>query len=207
MTTMHCIDLLKLLGTTVLAGRLAAQAARPGLERALSKFGPGQVLLVSLAGIAHMTPSYFNGCLWPALWESSEAEARDLYPIIHEANEDVMADLTVFLKAVRRPALTTVQSGNELKLVPLNLTESSSTETYELLAGRGFLTASDIHQIKPAITQTGWNNRLALLNRQRIIYRTRRGRELLYSIIPQTEWNQHGPRISTEQELKLCPAT
>jgi len=167
-------------GEDTLAGYLRGEAARPRLDREVRAAQPGSILLLDLDGIAILTSSYFLASLWRAFWDTSMVLENDLYPILYRPSLDVAEEIEMVLRERGAPALFGSGTTNNLTVRPYNL-DLPASETLDLVTELGQATAADLFERKKDIGQTAWNNRLALLHRQRILRREKMGRHLVYA--------------------------
>lgn len=164
----------------VLAGTLLGRAIFPRLEQIVRESERGSLLLLDMTGVTILTSSFFVASLWAVFWTGQAAQRRDLYPIVFRAADDPKEEIRIALKAKRSPALFATGEEDSFQVEPYNL-ERVSQETLEHVIKRGAATAADLAGLDPHVGKTAWNNRLAQLHQQRILRKSKVGRQLKYS--------------------------
>jgi hypothetical protein len=175
------IDVRKVGGRDVLAGRLSGEAARRPFEEAVGVEQKEALIVLDFRDVALATPSYFLGAFeW--LWTSGKARERDLFPVLANMNRETRDEIEIALKAKGFRALFgTYGPWGLTEVVPFNL-DSEAAETYEQVDKLGEATATDLFRMNPKIQPTGWSNRLALLYEHRLLRRRKQGRQLIYAL-------------------------
>jgi hypothetical protein len=173
------LDVAAVTQRNVLAGAAAGQGVRTLIEATASAVPDGTLLVLDFGQVDLATSSYFLAAFG---WIWTSAPARNLFPVLANANPETRDEIALALQAKGFRALFASYADGQLSDVrPFNL-DKSDEETYHLLEYLGEATASDLFRADPRIQPTGWSNRLALLYGYRLVRRRKQGRQLFYSL-------------------------
>jgi hypothetical protein len=174
MTGVMQLRLADLLGRTTLAGRSAGEVDRLPIERAVLAKAAGRAVVLDLAGVHVLTASYFHAAVWP-LWTLP----TDIYPILAHAPASATDDITIVLTAVGG-AVWFLDTGRSDEPARLGELDPTLCTTLDAVVSQGPSTAADLLQVDPRIGTTAWSNRLAALQKLRLLRRYKDGRRQVY---------------------------
>ena len=174
------ISIAAVVGAKSLAGALAGEAARPALEHAARNAPTEAIVLLDWAEVELLTSSFFLAAFWPVFWEPEIADKPDIFPLLYRVPEVVADEIRIALISRSASALFATGPPTRLEVDPFNLDEIAQ-RTLQLVDGLGEASAADLATKEPGIQKTAWSNRLALLEKKRILRRRKQGRQLYYS--------------------------
>jgi hypothetical protein len=151
----------------------------------LGRIKSGEVVTLDFSDVLVVTASWLSAMLLP-LYRWAADDQTDLFIYIaYGAETDWLDDLRLVARHNRRlflihPAATKAQSATLIGPV-----DDAERRTLEKVAVLGEATGAMLERECPEenIRATGWNNRLKELHEKRVLRRTKRGREQVYSLV------------------------
>lgn len=165
-----------------LQGKLPGKRHFARLCELLSDAEPGSLAYLDFAGVELVTGSWVNAFFVP-LFQWAADEQIELFPIICNANEEWLDELTLVADWTRRCFV--VANG---KIPPrhgslVGPLDPGQRSTLQAVVQLGETTGADLERKRSVegVKATAWNNRLKDLHGKRLLRRERRGREQVYS--------------------------
>jgi hypothetical protein len=176
-------------GDGVLAGSVEGRAF---LARMMQLVGRGpaepEPLLLDFSGIAVATSSYLREAVVQTR-DMLRGRRSNFYPIVGNANEGVLEELTMLLQdnGDALLACTTDRKGRLNNIQPIGRLEGVQQRTFDLVQERGEIGAVEAQKSFPdeTATVTAWNNRFASLAERGLVVEVSRGRLKLYRAVSQ----------------------
>jgi len=177
------IPLAKTFGTTQLQGETLGKRHYARVCELLSEVGQSEVVLLDFKGIEVVTGSWINAMLVPLYRRVAEPEI-DLFPILCNATEDWLDDLSLLAKWTHQCYLVSSNCSVPVRKARLiGSLDPAQRTTLEAVIDLGEVTGAELERQRPEedIRATAWNNRLKDLYEKRLLRRTRQGRAQVYS--------------------------
>jgi len=165
-----------------LQGKLPGRKDYARLCERLSEAAPGSVVFLDFAGVELASGSWINAALVPLLaWATDER--NDLFPVVCNANKDVLEELALVAKYTHSCFVVAGGPIPPRRATLVGLLDPGQRSTLEALVELQAVTGAELERQRPAekVKATAWNNRLKDLYEKRLLRRERRGREQVYS--------------------------
>jgi hypothetical protein len=146
---------------------------------------PGELVALDFSDALIVTASWISAMLLP-LYRWAADEQTDLYFVItYGAETDWLDDLRLVARHNRKIFLVSPDSTKTEAVTLLGPIDDAERRTLLKVAELGEVTGALLERECPEekIRATGWNNRLKDLHEKRVLRRTKRGREQVYSLV------------------------
>lgn len=141
----------------------------------LNAFEPGDAIALDFLNIRIVSGAYWNSMLPPLMFF---AESKDIYPVLCGINEDSLAELKFVTQYSVSPVIVL---GADKTPAYVGELDQSLKKTLDLVLAKKDVGAGEL--LASQKEKTGlptWSNRLAALNKMRLIRRTKEGRGFRY---------------------------
>jgi len=170
------------LGSDRLHGRVAGQRDFARICEALVGASAGSIVLLDFAGIPLLSGSWANAAIVPLIKWAMDSQI-DLYPVLLNIGTESLDDMQLVAEWNHQTYLHAAERrGLPSKATLLGLLDQGQTETLRHVLAFGEVTGAELERrVDEAVKATAWNNRLKDLYLKRLLRRTKRGREQIYS--------------------------
>ena len=175
------LDLAVVVGRAVLAGRRTGETDLKQLRRHLRDTPENAVVVFDLQAVEVLSSSYFLGGLWP-LWHPGEGLPRALYPVLANASEPVMDEISFVLEHCGGLVWHFRRGRRAPSPSLLGQPDPHEKDLFDLVLKRGSLAARELHENDPSIGITAWSTRLAQQHQNRLLRRRKNGKQMIYSL-------------------------
>jgi hypothetical protein len=174
------IELAKTLGPD-LQGRLLGRKHFGQACETLADAPPGEVVVLDFRGVDLMTGSWANEMIVP-LYKWASDPRNDFFPILHNLKDRWDEELQLLADWNQQCYLWV---GDDLpgRARLIGVLDPGYRKTLEAVLRFKQITGAELERKFPdeSVGATAWNNRLKDLNTKRLLVRTKRGREQVYS--------------------------
>ena len=149
----------------------------------LSGVAPGELITLDFAGVEVATASWMSAMLLP-LFRWSADDHIDLYFVLRNGlKAEWLSDLKLVARYNEYGFLVSGPEAAPAKAVLIGALDEAHQKTLAMVSELGEATGAELERRRPdqTIRATAWNNRLRKLYDQRLLRRTRRGREKVYT--------------------------
>jgi hypothetical protein len=150
----------------------------------LSGVKTGELVTLDFSDVLVVTASWISAMLLP-LYRWAADEQTDLFFVIaYGPDTDWLDDLRLVARHNRRFFLVRPAAAKSDAVTLLGPMDEAERRTLEKVTELGEATGAMLERECPEekIRATGWNNRLKDLHKKRVLRRTKRGREQVYSL-------------------------
>lgn len=151
----------------------------------LSDTDQGELVLLDFKGVDVVTGSWINAMIVPLHRRAAQPEI-DLFPVLCNASDDWIDDLGLLAKWTHQCFLVADKcTPPPRKARLIGSLDPGQRTTLDAVLEIGEVTGAELERRKPDenIRATAWNNRLKDLHEKRLLRRSKRGREQVYSPI------------------------
>src|SRR6185295_674028 len=165
-----------------LQGQLAGKRHYARTCELLSQAKPGELVMLDFQGVEVVTGSWLNAMIVP-LYRWAADEQIDLFPVLCNPRHDWLDDLRLVAEWTHQCFLVANAKTTPRKAKLVGSLDPGQQTTLEAVLGLREVTGAELERERPdeSVKATAWNNRLKDLHNKRLLRRTRKGREQLYS--------------------------
>ena len=177
---MRTIGLAKTLGPD-LQGRLLGRKHFGQACEFLADTPPGEVVALDFGGVDLMTGSWANEMIVP-LYKWAADPRNDLFPILHNLKDGWDEELQL-LADWNQQCYLRVGDDEPGRARLIGVLDPGHRKTFEAVLRHKQITGAELERQHPqeGVGATAWNNRLKELHTRRLLTRSKRGREQVYS--------------------------
>ncbi|MBI3468896.1 MAG: hypothetical protein HY000_38315 [Planctomycetes bacterium] len=177
------IQMVKQFKTTQLQGETLGKRHYARVCELLSEVGQGEVVLLDFKGVDVVTGSWISAMIVPLYRRAADPDI-DLFPVLCNASADWLDDLALLAKWTHQCYLVADKCTSPPRRATLvGSLDPGQRTTLDAVIELGEVTGAELERQKPNenVRATAWNNRLKDLYEKRLLRRSKRGREQLYS--------------------------
>jgi len=174
-----------------LHGRVSGQRDFARICEELAGTPTGSIAILDFLGIPLVSGSWANAAIVPLIRWAADSQI-DLYPVLLNANEESVEDIQLVAEWNHQTYLhASVRRGCPRKAVLLGSLDQGQVTTLRHVLDLREVTGAELERrADEPIRATAWNNRLKDLHSKRLLRRTKRGREQVYSpVVPEIVFN------------------
>jgi hypothetical protein len=145
----------------------------------------GELVTLDFSDVLIVTASWISAMLLPLYRWAADEQVDLFFEIVYGPDLDWLDDLRLVARHNRRFFLIRPSSGKKRVLTLIGPMDEAERRTLQKVADLGEATGAILERESPEekIRATGWNNRLKELYEKRVLRRSKRGREQVYSLV------------------------
>lgn len=174
-----------------LHGRVSGQRDFARICEGLAGTPTGSVVFLDFLDVPLVSGSWANAAIVPLMRWAADSQI-DLYPVLLNVSEESVEDIQLVAEWNHQTYLqATVRRGCPRRAVLLGSLDQGQNATLRHVLDLREVTGAELERrINEPVRATAWNNRLKDLHSKRLLRRTKRGREQVYSpVVPEIDFN------------------